>query len=183
MAGQQFSQLFSVRRLRYFCVFVSCQPDNSASITAPPAVQLSLQPLNGLLHWPVLLLFLLVLLLPLLCCELQVHRHSISNGLGSNWRECGERQRKSRKEREGRKQCESEREKIQKRWQERKCEGTAENRTVNKRISALAAQWKSACISLICMQIGFLPTVFGGACKERIFCLCMAHTEAKNQTS
>lgn len=114
MAGQQFSQFFSVRRLRHFCVFVSCQPDNSASITAPPAVQLSLQPLNGLLHWPVLLLFLLVLLLPLLCCELQVHRHSISNGLGSNWRECGEKQRKSRKEREGRKQCESERERYRK---------------------------------------------------------------------
>lgn len=100
MAGQQFSHFFFVRRC--FCVFVSCQPNNSASITAPPAVQLSLQPLNGLLHWPVLLLFLLVLLLPLLRCELQVHWYSISNGLGSNWRDAGRtRERVGKRGRKG----------------------------------------------------------------------------------
>lgn len=137
-----------------------------ASVTSPPAVQLSLQPLNGLLHWPVLLLFLLVLLLPLLCRELQVHGHSVSDGLGSkSWgenTEAGERSGRG-----GRKTVCGE--KIQKGWKDRKCEQTPENRTVNRRISALAAQWKRACISLICMQIGFLPTVFGGACGDRNF--------------
>lgn len=75
------------------------------SVTFPPAVQLSLQPLDGLLHWPVLLLFLLVLLLPLLCRELQVHGHSVSDGLGSKSRgentEAGERKQEGR----GGKQC------------------------------------------------------------------------------
>lgn len=48
-----------------------------------------------------------------------------------------------------------------------KCERTAETGgSVNKGISALAAQWKWARISLIGMQIGFLPTVFDGACSE-----------------
>lgn len=146
-------------------------------VTSPPAVQLSLQPLNGLLHWPVLLLFLLVLLLPLLCRELQVHGHSVSDGLGSKSRgentEAGERSG-----REGRKTVCGE--KIQKGWKDRKCSRTPENRTVNRRISALAAQWKQACISLICMQIGFLPTVFGGACRDRNFCLRKKCRNVKN---
>lgn len=79
---QQFSPspLFHSHRFRD-------QPGNGGSITAPPLLQLSLQSLNGLLHWPVLLFFLLVFLLPLLGGQLQVHCHSVSNGLGSNWRD------------------------------------------------------------------------------------------------
>lgn len=57
--------------------------DIPLNITILPAVQLSLQFLNSLLHHPAPLLLLFILLLPLLCCELQVHCDCISNGLGS----------------------------------------------------------------------------------------------------
>lgn len=147
------------------------------SITTPPTVQLSLQSLNGLLHRPVLLLFLLILLLPLLSCELQVHWHGISNGLGSSWRDAAAWNRQSIQRREGE-------QREWKRWRidekKKKREDTTENRTVNKRISALAAQWKSVRISLICMQIGFLPNVLTGAWRERISFLLYSSYRGKN---
>lgn len=87
------------------------QPGNGGSITAPPLFQLSLQSLNGLLHWPVLLFFLLVFLLPLLRGQLQVHCDSVSNGLGSNWRDGGGEGRRSGKEGWGEARC--------RKWQKR----------------------------------------------------------------
>lgn len=56
----------------------------SGSITIPPAIQLSFKSLYSFLHRSVLLFLLLILLLPLLRCELQIHCDGISNGLGSN---------------------------------------------------------------------------------------------------
>lgn len=55
-------------------------------LTVPPAVELSLQPLNDTLQALVLLLLLLVFLLPLLCRQLQVHTHGVLDGFGSGRR-------------------------------------------------------------------------------------------------
>lgn len=53
------------------------------SLTIPPAVELSLQPLDGVLHRLVLLLLLLVLPLPLLGRQLQVDGGGVPDGLGT----------------------------------------------------------------------------------------------------
>lgn len=55
-------------------------------LTVPPAVELSLQPLNDTLQTLVLLLLLLVFLLPLLRRQLQVHTHCVLDGFGSGRR-------------------------------------------------------------------------------------------------
>lgn len=52
-------------------------------LTVSPAIELSLQLLDGVLQGLVLLLLLLVLPLPLLCCQLQVDRGSVPDGLGT----------------------------------------------------------------------------------------------------
>lgn len=52
-------------------------------LTVSPAIELSLQLLDGLLQGLALLLLLLVLPLPLLCCQLQVDRGSVPDGLGT----------------------------------------------------------------------------------------------------
>ena len=56
-------------------------PSSSLRRTFPPALQLILQLLDHDLQTPGLVLLLLVLLLPLLGGELQVHRHSVLDGL------------------------------------------------------------------------------------------------------
>lgn len=53
------------------------------SLTVPPAVEFSLQPLDDAFQALVLLLLLLVFLLPLLSRQLQVHGHRVLDGLGS----------------------------------------------------------------------------------------------------
>lgn len=52
-------------------------------VTISPAVDLGLQPQDGVLHSLVLLLLLFVLLLPLLRRQLQVDGGGVPNGLGS----------------------------------------------------------------------------------------------------
>lgn len=53
------------------------------SLTISPAVQLILQPRDGVPQGLVLLLLSLILLLPLLCCQLNVHCHCVLDGLCS----------------------------------------------------------------------------------------------------
>ena len=69
----------------------------------------------------------------------------------------------------GGKQCEGKgRREERKQRGNKMCKRTAASgETVNKGVSAFAAQWKWARISLIGMQIGFLPTVCHGARGER----------------
>lgn len=55
----------------------------SLFLTVPPAVEFGLQPLDDGLQTLVLVLLLLILLLPLLGRQLQVHRHRVLDGLGS----------------------------------------------------------------------------------------------------
>lgn len=55
----------------------------SVSLTVPPAVELSLQPLDGLLHGLVLLLLLFVLPLPLIGRQLQVDGRRVPDGLST----------------------------------------------------------------------------------------------------
>lgn len=52
-------------------------------LTVPPAAEFSLQPLDDVLQTLVLLFLLLVLFLPLLRRQLQVHRHRVLDGLSS----------------------------------------------------------------------------------------------------
>lgn len=52
-------------------------------LTVPPAVELILQPGDGVPQGLSLLLLPLVLLLPLFCRQLHVHTHCVLNGLGS----------------------------------------------------------------------------------------------------
>lgn len=51
--------------------------------TVPPAVELVLQPGDGVLESLVLLFLPFILLLPLLCCQLHVDTHCVLNGLCS----------------------------------------------------------------------------------------------------
>lgn len=53
------------------------------NLTISPAVELSLQSLNGVLHGLVLLLLLLILPLPLLSRQLQVNGGGVPDGLGT----------------------------------------------------------------------------------------------------
>lgn len=55
----------------------------NSSPTVSPAVELSLQLLDGLLHGLVLLLLLLIFPLPLLGSQLQVNGGRVSDGLGA----------------------------------------------------------------------------------------------------
>lgn len=57
-------------------------------LTAPPAVQLSLQPGDGAPERLVFLLLPLPLVLPLLCGQLYVQTHCVLNGLCSNENIC-----------------------------------------------------------------------------------------------
>lgn len=52
-------------------------------LTVPPAVELVLQPGDGVPQGLVLLLLSLILLLPLFCCQLNIHSDSVLDGLCS----------------------------------------------------------------------------------------------------
>lgn len=52
-------------------------------LTVPPAVEFVLQPGHGVPQGLVLLLLSLILLLPLLCCQLNIHSDSVLDGLCS----------------------------------------------------------------------------------------------------
>lgn len=58
-------------------------PEVTPFFTFPPAFQLILQFLDRDVQTPVLLFLLLILLLPLLGGQLQVHRHCVLDGLRS----------------------------------------------------------------------------------------------------
>lgn len=67
-------------------LYIPPSPLPPPSLTVPPAVELHLQSVDDVLQTLVLVFLLVVLVLPLLSSQLQVHRHCVLDGLGSVWR-------------------------------------------------------------------------------------------------
>lgn len=73
-----------VKHWGFFCE--TMDSDGVYFLTVPPAVELVLQPGDGVPQGLILLFLPLILLLPLLCCKLDVHTDSVLDSLCSGCR-------------------------------------------------------------------------------------------------